>query len=45
MKFRMKVLVTPTSLKPDVKSPALDELKKFADEITFNPAGRPLTEE
>jgi D-3-phosphoglycerate dehydrogenase len=41
----MKILVTPTSIKPDTKSPALDELKKFADEITFNPAGRPLAEE
>jgi D-3-phosphoglycerate dehydrogenase len=41
----MKILVTPTSLKPDAKNPAINELKKFADEITFNPAGRPLTEE
>jgi D-3-phosphoglycerate dehydrogenase len=42
---RMKILVTPTSMKPDEKNPALDELKKFADEITFNPSGKPLTEQ
>jgi D-3-phosphoglycerate dehydrogenase len=41
----MKVLATPTSLKPDTKNPALNELEKFADEITFNPADRPLSEE
>jgi D-3-phosphoglycerate dehydrogenase len=41
----MKVLVTPTSLKADAKNPALDELRKFAHEITYNPVGRPLAEE
>jgi D-3-phosphoglycerate dehydrogenase len=41
----MKVLVTPTSLKAGAKNPAIEELKKFADEIIYNPAGKPLTEE
>ncbi|MDR1579126.1 MAG: phosphoglycerate dehydrogenase [Synergistaceae bacterium] len=41
----MKILVTPTSLKPDATNPAIGKLKNFADEIAFNPAGRPLTEE
>jgi D-3-phosphoglycerate dehydrogenase len=41
----MKILATPTSLRPDDENPAIERLKKFADEIIFNPAGRPLTEE
>lgn len=41
----MKILVTPTSLQPDKGNAALEELKAFADELVFNPAGRPLTEE
>lgn len=41
----MKILVTPTSLKPDSTSPALEKLKAFADTLVFNPYGRPLTEE
>lgn len=45
MKTGMKILATPTSLKPDAKNPALDELKKFTSEITYNTAGRPLSEE
>ena len=40
----MKVLVTPTSLQPDKSIPALDALKSFADEIVFNPYGRPLNQ-
>lgn len=39
----MKILVTATSFKPDGHSPALTRLKEFADEIIFNPFGRPLT--
>ena len=41
----MKILITPTSMKPDSDSPALDRLKSFADTLVFNPYGRPLTEE
>ena len=33
----MKVLVTPTSLRPDKPSPALQKLQAFADEIVYNP--------
>ena len=41
----MKILVTPTSLKPGSGSPALETLEKFADEVIYNPHGRPLTED
>ena len=41
----MKILVTPTSLQPDKNSKALERLKKFSDNLTFNNTGRPLTEE
>ncbi|MDR3076984.1 MAG: phosphoglycerate dehydrogenase [Synergistaceae bacterium] len=41
----MKVLVTATSLKPDSKNPALEALGKFADEVAYNPHGRPLAED
>lgn len=41
----MKVLVTATSFKPDRPTPALEKLQQFADEIIYNPYGRPLTEE
>lgn len=41
----MKVLVTPTSFKPEHPSEALARLQGFADEIVFNPYGRPLQEE
>lgn len=41
----MKVLVTATSFKPDHPTPALHKLQQFADEIVYNPVGRPLTEE
>ena len=40
----MKILVTPTSLTPDKKSAALDALRSFADEIIYNPHGRPLVQ-
>ena len=39
----MKILVTPTSMRPDKPSAALEKLQNFADEIVFNPYGRPLT--
>ena len=41
----MKILVTPTSLQPDKKSKALDNLRAFSDDIVFNHLGRPLTED
>jgi D-3-phosphoglycerate dehydrogenase len=41
----MKVLVTATSLKPNSNNPALGTLEKFADEVAYNPHGRPLTED
>ena len=44
MKTRYKILVTPTSIKPDSKSDALDALKAFAGELVYNPTGKPLAE-
>lgn len=41
----MKVLLTPTSLRPDTRNEALEQLKNEADELVFNPYGRPLTED
>jgi len=43
----MKILITPTSLQPDKKSPALQKLREhYPDaELVFNPEGRPLSEE
>ncbi len=41
----MKILVTPTSLQPESGSPVLEELKAFSEDLVFNPAGRPLTED
>jgi len=41
----MKVLVTPTSLKPGGNSPALEKLQLFAGALVFNPQGRPLSED
>ena len=38
----MKILVTPTSFNAETRSPARDKLDRFADEIVFNPIGRPL---
>ncbi|MDR2758245.1 MAG: phosphoglycerate dehydrogenase [Spirochaetaceae bacterium] len=40
----MKVLVTATSLNPAFPGPALEQLKRFAGEVVFNPHGRPLVE-
>lgn len=39
----MKILVTPTSIRPG--DPRLDKLAEFADELVFNPTGKPLSEE
>ncbi|MCM1134118.1 MAG: phosphoglycerate dehydrogenase [Clostridium sp.] len=41
----MKILVTPTSLNEDSQLGAMQKLKEYADELVFNPYGRPLTEE
>jgi len=41
----MKILVTPTSLQEGKKSAALDALKEFSNDLIYNPAGRPLTED
>jgi D-3-phosphoglycerate dehydrogenase len=41
----MKILVTATSLNPNHPSPALEQLQHFADEVIFNPHGRPLSED
>ncbi|MDC7288961.1 phosphoglycerate dehydrogenase [Blautia schinkii] len=41
----MKILITPTSLQPGKNDAALAPLKKFADELVFNPTGHPLSEE
>ncbi|MDR0841311.1 MAG: phosphoglycerate dehydrogenase [Christensenellaceae bacterium] len=41
----MKILVTPTSIKKDDDTPGLLRLRGFADELVFNPFGRPLTED
>ena len=41
----MKILVTPTSLQPQGNSPVLEQLKSYTEDLVFNPAGRPLTED
>lgn len=41
----MKVLVTPTSLKPDMKGEAMDLLRSFSSALVFNHLGKPLTED
>jgi len=38
----MKILVTPTSFNIDTRNSARDKLDRFADEVIFNPFGRPL---
>ena len=40
----MKILVTPTSFRPEKQSQALKKLQDFATEIVFNPYGRPLVQ-
>ena len=39
---RYKILITPTSIKPDSNSPAIATLRTFAHELVFNPTGKPL---
>ena len=41
----MKILVTPTSFKPDSDSPAMERLRSFAGSLVFNPTGKPLGED
>jgi len=41
----MKILVTPTSFKPDSETPAMKKLKAFAGALVFNPVGKPLSED
>ena len=41
----MKILVTPTSFKPDSGSPAMKKLRSFSDSLVFNPGSKPLTED
>ena len=41
----MKILVTPTSFKPDSETPAMQKLKAFAGSLIFNPSGKPLSED
>ena len=40
--IKYKILVTPTSMKPDAKSDAITALEKFASEIVYNTTGKPL---
>lgn len=39
----MKILITATSFTSDSNSPAMEKLRSFADELVFNPHGRPLS--
>jgi len=41
----LKVLITPTSLKPDSAGSAMALLHSFSDNLVFNPFGKPLTED
>lgn len=41
----MKILITPTSLRPETNQPALTTLEAFCPNLVFNTAGRPLTED
>lgn len=41
----MKILVTPTSLRPGKNSKALGRLSDFCDNLIFNQSGKPLEEE
>ena len=41
----MKILVTPTSFRPDSDSPAMKKLKSFSGSLVFNPGAKPLTED
>ena len=41
----MKILVTPTSFKPDKSGPALELLRSFSADLVFNPHEKPLGED
>ena len=41
----MKILVTPTSFKPEKGGPALELLRSFSEDLVFNPQGKPLSED
>ncbi|WP_343209299.1 phosphoglycerate dehydrogenase [Anaerolentibacter hominis] len=41
----MKVLVTPTSMTPEKNPEAIEKLKRFTEDLVFNPFGRPMKEE
>ena len=41
----MKILVTPTSLKPDTDNAAMRNLRSFTESLIFNPSGKPLSED
>ena len=41
----MRILVTPTSFQPGHDNPMLERLQEFADELVFNPTGKPLQPE
>jgi len=41
----MKILVTPTSMRPDNPTEALRTLQAFSNDLVFNPTGKPLTED
>ena len=41
----MKILVTPTSMKPDSQAEAIKTLRAFTDDLVFNPTGKPLSAE
>jgi len=41
----MKILVTPTSFKPDSDTQAMKKLKSFSSQLVFNTTGKPLHED
>jgi len=41
----MKILITPTSFKPNLESSAMKKLQSFVGTLVFNPAGKPLSED
>jgi D-3-phosphoglycerate dehydrogenase len=41
----MKILVTPTSFRPDSGSLAMKKLQAFSGSLVFNPGGKPLSED
>ena len=41
----MKILVTPSSFKPDTDNTAMKKLRSFTGDLVFNPKGKPLSED